>query len=341
MFQRARASRWVRSGLLAVILGFCCYGLAAEWPHVQPSLSRMPAGSLLGSFAVAVAGSACMMLAWRAVLADLGSPLPVNVTGRVTFVAQLGKYVPGAVWSFAAHVELSHDYRVPRARAAASVIVSMAIAVAVGLLIAAIGLPLASPAMARRFLPALAAVPVIAICLAPPVLCRLLNVALRLTRQQPLEQPVSWRGFGVALAWTIVGWLMFGLQVWFLLSRVAGDGPASLLLAVGGYAFASSMALLLVVFPGGIGAREVLFVTALAPVLPHGPALAVALVARIVTSASDLILGTAALALGRRLRPAPPAVPLPHRGRHRKPPTPSIATRRATADRDGLAGGTG
>jgi hypothetical protein len=314
-----RANRWVRTGLLAVILAFCCYGLAKEWPQVRPALGRVPVYSLAGSFAAALLGAACMMLAWRSVLADMGSPLPASVTGRVTFVSQLGKYVPGAVWSFAAHVELGHDYKVPRARGAASVLVSMAIAMAVGLLLAAIGLPLSSPAMAHRYLPAIAAIPVIAVCLAPPVLCRLLNVALRLIRQEPLERPVSWRGFGSALAWTVLGWLLFGLQAWLLLIDVAGHAPGLVLLALGGYAFATSMALLLVVFPGGIVAREVLFVAALAPVLAHGPALAVALVARIISTASDLTWGAVALTLGKRLAPAPQSAAVRQRGRHRKP----------------------
>lgn len=333
VLRRIRTSRWVRLALVTLILAFCCYGLAAEWPQVRPALGRVPAYALAGSFTAAVLGAWCMMIAWRCVLADLGSPLPAAVTGRVTFVSQLGKYVPGAVWSFAAHVELGHDYRVPRARGAASVVVSMCIAVAVGLLVAAIALPLSAPAMTHRYLPALAVVPVIAACLAPPVLCRLLNIGLRLIRQAPLEQPLTWRGFGRALSWTVLGWLLLGLQAWLLLMHVAGSRPGVLLLAVGGYAFATSMALVLVIFPGGIGAREVLFVAALAPVLAHGPALAVALVARIITTASDLTLGAAALALGRLLAPVPAAAltaALPRRGRHRRPPARRAARLHAT-----------
>jgi hypothetical protein len=69
------------------------------------------------------------------------------------------------------------------------------------------------------------------------------------------------------------------------------------------------VALLLVVFPGGIGAREVLLVTALAPALSSGPALAIALAARLVTTVSDLTWGGIGLALARRMRrTAEPAV---------------------------------
>ena len=302
VLKRIRVSKWVRTGLLVVILAFCSYGLTLEWPQVHPALGRLHWYSIAGALAAAMASAGCMMLAWRRLLADLGSKLPVPVAARVTFMAQLGKYVPGAIWSFAAQVELGHDYDVPRRRGAASVIIGLAVAVAIGLLIAAAILPLASPAVARRYLLFLAVIPVIAVCLAPPILHRLLDFALKIIRQEPLEQPVSWRGLAVALAWTVAGWLLLGLQVWLLLADMAKDGVHSVLIAVGAYALACSLALLLVVFPGGIGAREVILVAALAPVLPHGAALAVALVARVVTTVSDLAWGGIALVLARSAR---------------------------------------
>jgi uncharacterized membrane protein YbhN (UPF0104 family) len=302
VLKRIRVSKWVRAGLLVVILAFCSYGLVLEWPQVHPALSRLHWYSIAGALAAAMASVGCMMLAWRRLLADLGSKLPVPVAARVTFMAQLGKYVPGAIWSFAAQVELSHDYDVPRRRGAASVIIWIAGLIAVGLLIAAVCLPLTHPAIARRYLLFLAAIPVIAICLAPPVLHRLLNFALKIIRQERLEQQVNWRGLGGALAWTVIGWLLLGIQIWLLLADVANDGVHSLLIALGAYALACSLALVLVVFPNGIGAREVILVAALAPVLPHGAALAVALVARVVTTVSDLAWGGIALVLARSAR---------------------------------------
>jgi len=309
----------VRTGLLLLILGFCSYGLVAEWPRAEPTVSHLEVYSIAGSLAASMGAAFCMMLAWRRLLADLGSKLPVLVAARVTFVSQLGKYVPGAVWSFAAHVELGHDYDVPRRRGAASVIVSLAVAVATGLAIAAVALPFAAPGVARKYLLLMAVVPVIAVCLAPPVLSRNLNLALRLIRQEPLEHPISWRGLVVALGWTVAGWLLFGLQVWLLLADVVHDGARSTVLALGAYAFACSVALLLVVFPGGIGAREVLLVAALSTALNSGPALAIALAARLVTAVCDLTWGGIGLALARRMRGTTELLDAPaYTGRHRK-----------------------
>ena len=341
VLNRIRTSKWVRGGLLVVILAVCSYGLVLEWPQVHPALSRLHWYSIPGALAAAMASASCMMLAWRRLLADLGSKLPIPVAARVTFMAQLGKYVPGAIWSVAAQVELGHDYDVPRRRGAASVVIWIAGSIAVGLLIAAVSLPLASPAVARRYLLFLVAIPVIAICLAPPVMHRLLNFVLKVIRQEPLEQRLSWRGLGGALAWTVIGWLLLGIQVWLLLADVAKDGFHSLLIALGAYALAWSLALLVVVIPNGIGAREVILVAALAPVIPHDAALAVALVARLVATVSDLTWGGIALALARSARSARYGRSVgaatsaatargvqagKHVGRHRKAPATGSAT---------------
>jgi hypothetical protein len=39
--QRIRASQWVRAGLLLMVLATCCYWLAVEWPHVDPTLDQL------------------------------------------------------------------------------------------------------------------------------------------------------------------------------------------------------------------------------------------------------------------------------------------------------------
>jgi len=302
LLNRVRASPWVRVGLLIVVLVFCGYGLAVDWPQVHPALGRLHWYSISGAALAAVAGAGCMMLAWREVLADLGTRLAVPAAFRIMFVAQLAKYVPGAVWAFAAQVELGHDYHVPRRRGATAVVIALALVLGVGLLTAAVALPLASAGAARQYWWALALTPLILIGLCPPVLGRLLDRALMLIRSQPLERRPSARGVARALAWTALGWLLWGLQAWVLVRDITGRGAHVLLLAFGAYAIAWSAGILIVVFPGGIGPRELALVAALAPVMPRGAALVIALISRVMMTASDLIWGAAGLAIGRWAR---------------------------------------
>jgi uncharacterized membrane protein YbhN (UPF0104 family) len=302
MLNRLRASPWVRTGLLAVVIAFCVYGLYAEWPQAHAALARLHWYSVAGAALAAAAGAGCMMLAWRALLADLGSRLSVAATIRIMFVAQLAKYLPGAVWAFAAQVELGNDHQVSRRRGATSVVIGLAVVLAVALLTAAIALPLTSASAARQYWWALALTPLILVCLYPPLLGRLLDKALTLARQLPLEQRPSARGLARTVGWTALGWLFWGLQAWLLVGDMTGRGSHVLLLSMGAYAIAWSAGILLVIFPGGIGPRELALIAALAPAMPRGAALVVALVSRVVMTGSDLAWGGVGIVIGRRAR---------------------------------------
>ena len=186
MLERLARSPRVRGGLLAAFLACCGYGLYAVWPQAMTALDRLHWYFVTLALAAAMAGAWCMMLAWRAVLADLGSPLPLRAAASACFVAQLGKYVPGAVWAFAAQVELGRDAGAPRRRGVAAVAVSLAVAVGAGLGVAALTLPFTSPHELRHLWWAFLIVPVILLGLCPPVLGRLIDrVLVRTGRAAP------------------------------------------------------------------------------------------------------------------------------------------------------------
>src|SRR5579862_1578064 len=130
---RATRNPWLRVALLAVVAALAVWGLASQWTQVQAALQKLDFWELFAAGADVLAGLFCMMLAWRALLADLGSPLPVAIAIRVMFVGQLGKYVPGAVWAVAAQVELARDYEVPRKRSVAAGLIAMATTLVVAL----------------------------------------------------------------------------------------------------------------------------------------------------------------------------------------------------------------
>lgn len=306
----------MRTSILVLVLACCGYALYLDWPGTVAALRQLRWYSLVLSLAAAMGGAWCLLFAWRSVLRDFGSRLRTGPAARACFVGQLGKYVPGAVWSMAAQMELSHDHGVPRRRAITSIVVSLAITIGTGLAVAAAALPFSSPEVLRRYWWVLAAVPVILVGLCPPVLGRLLDRALILVRQQPLEQRPSWRGMVTACAWNVLGWLLLGAQVWVLLSGMTGRGLGVVLVAVGGYALAYSAGLLLVVLPSGIGAREVILVGALGTVAPHSVAVAVALATRLVTTVSDVTCGGQGLAIGRGRRIAPRASAARYTARH-------------------------
>lgn len=285
--------RLLRIVLALVALGFLGYGLAENWDSTMTAVVATPPWAVAGAFAAVLAGQFCMLLAWRRVLAGLGSPLPLRTAGRIMFVGQLGKYIPGAVWAYAAMMELGRDHGSPPRRTFACVSLSLVINLGVALAVAAA--TLATQEVARRAWYLLLLVPVIAVCLHPRVLTWGLNLALRLARRDPLESVLPGRAVLAAVAWTTLGWFVYGAHVWLLAGRWD-----LYVVATGAYAFAWATGLLTFVVPAGVGVREGALVLVLAPAVGTGPALAVAVLSRLAFTVSDVTAAGVAALLGRQ-----------------------------------------
>lgn len=288
---------------LALLLVVCaCAGIAlhANWNQAREAVAELPLWVLPTAILAGMLGLAAQMLAWRSLLAGLGSPLPRAVAARVMFVGQLGKYLPGSVWAFVAQVELARDWNVPRSRGAAATLVAIAVTVAVSLAVAAVALPLSSTEAARRWWWALAAAPVLLACLHPRVLGWGIGLAARpfarfreVTEAGPLR--IGGGSVAASVGWTLVAWVPLGAHVWLLTWAVGGNVLASIGPAVGAYALAWTLGLLVVFAPAGLGVREVVLVVALAPVVDAGAALVVAVLSRLVMTVADV--GWAGLSL--------------------------------------------
>ena len=284
----------LRLGAVGLALGLVGAALVGQGPQAWAAVRTVglpAAGASLGAVLVGLLASA---LVWRALLADLGTSLPLGPALRIFFVGQLGKYLPGSVFAIAAQMELGRSQGVPRSRIGAAGLLFMGVLVAAGLLVAAAVLPFASPAALQHYGWVLLALPVGLLCLAPPVLTRLVALLLRLLRREALERPLSWRGTGVALGWAVAMWAAYGLHLFVLVSALPGaGGPNRLLLSTGAYALAWTAGFVVVVAPAGAGVRELALVVALSPVLPRGSALALAVLSRVLMTLGDLLWGAA------------------------------------------------
>lgn len=300
----ALRSPWVRWGFLAVALGLAVWYVVE---HREP-LARA-AQDLSGTelALVVVLGALyvwCTLLAWRAVLADLGSPLSLRSAVAVFGVSQLGKYVPGGVWNVVAAAEVGAGHGVPRSRSAASMLVAVAVSVASGAAVGSVALPFVSAAALGAWSWVVWAAPVVVVVLAPPVLNRLIGLAVRLAGRGALEHPMTWGGLGGAAVWSVAGWLVAGLQLWVLCTGLGLPLTArTFALAVGGWALAWTAGFLFVVAPAGAGVRELVLAAVLAGALPAPAAALAVLVSRVVLTVIDLAFAGAGLLLTRGARP--------------------------------------
>jgi glycosyltransferase 2 family protein len=291
--KRIIGGRAFKYAFVACAVGYGGYEIWRQWGDIHHALVRIGPVPAVGALIVLFGMQFSNLRAWQVLLAGLGSPLRTTAVGRIYFIGQLGKYLPGSVWPILAQMELGTAYRVPRARSATTAVLAMMMGLLTGLVTALVTLPFAGHS--SGYLWAFLAAPVLVACLHPKLLNPLLRFAFKLARRPGLEEPLSGRVLVHAIAWSFAAWVFNGLQIWLLAVKLGAPLGQAALLSVGGYAFAWCVGFLVIFAPAGAGIREVLLVATLAPVLGTGAATAVALVSRAVTTASDLIVAGAAV----------------------------------------------
>lgn len=291
-----------RAGFLLLALGLAAAVVVREWATFSATATSLGAVPLLLAALAAAANIVTAGMAWRQLVDGPSTPLPVRAGLTVYLVGQLGKFLPGSVWNVLAQAELASDHRVPRRHAAGAGVVNLAMAVIVAAALAAPAALVVDGLGPLRWW-FLALTPAALVCLHPFVLNRGLALLLRVARQPAPAVPLTGPRVLSALAWVVLSWVAAGALVLVLL--LGAGAPLTwrtLLVSFSGYALAWVVGFVVVFAPAGAGPREAVLVVLLAPVLGTGAALAVVLVARVVTIAVDVLV--AGLAYLARPRPA-------------------------------------
>jgi glycosyltransferase 2 family protein len=292
-----------RPAAAVLIVAAIGYAVVSQWNDVRAALTTLAWPSVVLSLLAALAGTLTSLMAWRALLADEGHRLSPVAAGRIFLVGQLGKYLPGSVWAIVLQMELGRRAGVPRARAFTASLAFVGLSLSTGLCVGLVGAPVLADAHSNEVWLLLAALPVALIASAPPVLTRLMNLVLALGRKSPLPRPLSWTGVLSAAAWLTATWVLFGLHLWLLADALGAPGWGGVSRCIGGFALAMAAGVLFVFVPSGAGVREALIVAALAPVMPAGAALGIAVVSRAVFIVTDVLsAGVAALSARRHVR---------------------------------------
>ena len=275
-----KRSRWLTVAVLAVVAGFFVATLAARWNDVISLKWRLEPGLFVLATVLLALSYGLVACLWGVALGRAAGTRVV-AGARIWFLSNLARYVPGNVWSYVGAVELARREGVARRTTLAVMALTQVLSVGVALLA---GLPVLLAERARLGRPALLGALVVAAGAALAVLFRrrLLDLARRRipgldpADLTPSAGTVVLLVAGYALYWAVTG-LAFAALVASLYPLAPGDVP----LVVAAYAAAYAAGFLALLTPAGLGVREGVLVVALAPVLPAGPALVVALLSRV------------------------------------------------------------
>jgi uncharacterized membrane protein YbhN (UPF0104 family) len=297
---RITRSRWLRLAFAVLAVALLLYAIVAQWHDVAPRFRQLSILGLASSAVLVLLGMFAMLKSWQVLLAGLGSNLGLAAAGRIFFIGQLGKYVPGSVWPIVVQMELGADAGVPRSSSVLTLLFIYLLYSTSTALVSASCLPWVTHRV-PVWLAVLAAVIGIALLL-PPVINKLIRIGMKLLRQ-PEAARMRPRAIVTSFGWALGMWGCFGLHILVLAHDMRHPLSTHLvLLAVGGYSCAWICGFLFILAPAGGGVRELVLTALLAGTIGHDDAFAVALVSRLMMTVADLLcaaVGAGSLGRGK------------------------------------------
>ncbi|CAI9419658.1 lysylphosphatidylglycerol synthase domain-containing protein [Nocardioides sp. T2.26MG-1] len=290
--------RWLdvlRGGFLVAVLGFAWWGLRGQGEELADVARRTSPLALASAAGLVVAGLLVTSVAWLRLLDGYGHRLPRGEGRAVFFVGQLGKYIPGSVWSMGAHAGLARGFDVPpRVTVGTSLMFLWLNLATSGLVSGAFALSGAWDPGVPWWLVAVGVAGCVA-GLTPYAVNRAGSLVAGAGRALRLSVPEV----GVLVALMAVTWSCYAAA---LLALAPEPSVALFPVAAGAFTTAYAVGVLVVLAPAGVGAREVTLIALLAPVTGVTTATALALLTRVLHTGGDLLLAAAAWALARATR---------------------------------------
>ena len=274
--------------IVAVILFFFIRYVYENWRVVSLYQWQFKYGLLAVSFGLVFLNFLFFIQIWRSLLQKLSSKLPFKKAFKIWFYSNLGKYVPGKIWSVMGMVYMCEKEGIPKAATLSSAILNQLLNIIGGLILVLIlsGTKFLRGMSKLYYLPLIL---VFVISLYPRVMEKILNWGLKKLKKEPVKVNLSfkenlfftllfmlaWGVYGVAFNIFILSLTDSSFNLWPFLTSI--------------FAFSYILGFLSIFVPGGLGVREGILVYYLSSYFPLPVAVLIALLSRLWMTAAEVL----------------------------------------------------
>lgn len=296
------AAQWV---FAAAIVWAAARSLSGQWSAAADRLATLTIGWgwIAAATALVLLTYVLLIETWRRMLSGWRAHLPFGVASRIWFVSNLGKYLPGKVWSIAAMSVMAREQQVSPVTAAGSSVLLQLITVATG-----IGLVLVTgiSTVDQPVVAAVVAIALLAAIVATPVLLpRLARQVGRLTDRSIEVPKLPAATLWLCVASLLLSWISYGIAFQLFVRGILGSAAGATSSYIAVYAASYILGFLALFAPGGVVVRESALVAGMVRLgLASQPdAFAVAVGSRLWLTVVELLPGFIYLFLARRSPP--------------------------------------
>ncbi|GAA3620685.1 lysylphosphatidylglycerol synthase transmembrane domain-containing protein [Kineosporia mesophila] len=307
MNRRVVARRLVMIVVVTAAVWFMARPVVAEPTQTLSALGALGPGVFLFGLAVLMVGVVMTTLAWREPLQEIGEALSSGEALKIFAAGQLGKYIPGTLWSLLWQAGLAARHGISPTQIGLAFGVHALVSLATG---AAVGLLAAGALLEGVRLVALIVAVLAGLLITPAAVSQGLRLLLRVPWLASRAAPVPTTVLVRSTLWSAGSWLLSGCHLWLIVHTLGAPlTPRVAMVSIGGFALATALGSVVILVPDGLGVREALLVTVLSTCLPPAGAVVAATASRLLLTAADLVAFAYGAWSARRDRSILPVTP--------------------------------
>jgi len=240
----------------AAVLFFAARSLASQWDKVGSRLSHIQFGwQWIGAATVLVLLTYALLIeGWRRVLGAWDSHLPFMQAARIWFLSNLGKYVPGNIWSLTAMGVMARKRGLSGLAAAGSSVIMQMVSLVTGTAIVMVS---GAKLLGQPLLVGAAVLVLAIVLLGAPRFLPPLAVWVGTMIGKDIAPPsVPATSIWTAAVANTLSWLLYGLAFQFFVRGLLGAAPGEISSYVAVYTAAYILGFISPIAPAGLGVRE-------------------------------------------------------------------------------------
>ncbi|MDP8257062.1 MAG: hypothetical protein P9M14_15050 [Candidatus Alcyoniella australis] len=291
---------WHLAGLLAglAVLLFVLRAVLSDLPAVLAYDWRFRPGLLALSSLLLLIESPVYALALKVLVDNSALKLPLRTIYKALFLAQMGKYLPGKIWSVVGVAVLLKRRGGNAGRAAGAQVALALIMSLCGLLYWGLAAILCGQRFEALALIAVGVLGIAALALPLRVLLeRMANALLARMGRDPILLEIDALTVLRSAGLSFVVWVLSGTSFWLLILSLIKVDPGQYAYIVRAFAASQLIGFWALIVPGGLGVREGTMTAFLAGLLGSSLAAALSIAARLWSLVGDLMTFSLALLL--------------------------------------------
>lgn len=284
---------------IVVIVGLVLAGtLARNWQAIHMSGLQWHFGGMISAFVLFMVLQNLFVSGWLIIVRGMGLPLSWKRAFVIYNKSQVMRFVPGNVWHVVGRAYMAAEDGLPMSSVVASVFMENALLLVAATAVFALALPFWAPRGQVTLVRCLLLLPPFVAVMYPPVLNRLLNIALAILRKPQIDLHMSYPMVLSAAAYQCMLRICSGACI-FLIATAVHPLPIETMPAViGMHALSFVIGVLSFITPAGLGFREAALAYFLRIYMPLPDAIMVSLSARLLGTLAEMAIAFLATAMG-------------------------------------------